>query len=335
MGAAPAQLSPNATEVTVFFATDRNPLPPTGDSALFGSLRSEAGALHLGECRISIPKIHRTGRLERPSIFRLEVREDPEKHIILNHTLSLDEQAFLDRVRARIALSPSRDAFLFVHGYNVSFASAARRTGQMAFDLHFAGAPIFYSWPSQGHGDDYLKDETNIAWSTPHFQRFLTLLAHQTGVQRLHLIAHSMGNRAVCDALRSLTLDPNTSLHLTHLVLAAPDIDAATFAELAATLGRLSTRITLYQSSNDKALQVSRQLHGNPRAGEPILVLPGLDTIDASAIDTDFLGHSYFSDNWPLLSDIFNLLSTDAAPASRFGLSAQTHASGTYYAFRP
>ena len=335
MGAAPAPPPANATEVTVFFATDRNPLPTTGDSTLFGSLRSDAGALHLGQCRVSIPKLHRTGRLERPSIFRLEVREDPEKHIVLNHTLTLDEQTFLTRVRARIAASPTRDAFLFVHGYNVSFDSAARRTGQMAFDLHFAGAPIFYSWPSYGHGDDYLKDETNVAWTAPHLQRFLTLLARHSGVQRLHLIAHSMGNRAVIDALRSLTLDPSTSLHLTHLVLAAPDIDAATFAELAGTLARLSARITLYQSSNDKAIQASHRLHGNPRAGEPILVLPGLDTIDASAVDTDFLGHSYFSDNWPLLSDIFNLLSTDAAPSARFGLSAQTHASGTYYAFRP
>lgn len=143
-----------------------------------------------------------------------------------------------------------------------------------------------------------------------------------------------MGNRAVCEALKNLSHDPQSQLQLSHLVLAAPDIDADTFAELAGTLQRLSKRVTLYESSNDRAIHASKRLHGNPRAGEPLLVLPGLDTIDASAIDTDFLGHSYFSDNWPLLSDLHALISRDEAPGSRFGLQATQHASGTYYVFR-
>jgi esterase/lipase superfamily enzyme len=96
-----------------------------------------------------------------------------------------------------------------------------------------------------------------------------------------------------------------------HLVLAAPDIDADTFKELAAAFQKLSGRVTLYESSKDKALQASRKVHGNPRAGEPLLIIPGMDTIDASASDTDFLAHSYFSDNWPLLSDIHSLLFKD------------------------
>jgi hypothetical protein len=65
------------------------------------------------------------------------------------------------------------------------------------------------------------------------------------------------------------------------------------------------------------------------------MVIPGLDTIDASAIDTDFLSHSYFSDNWPLLSDIYSILGFDKAPAERFGLAEMTHTQGRYYAFRP
>jgi esterase/lipase superfamily enzyme len=36
-----------------------------------------------------------------------------------------------------------KDAFVFIHGYNVSFEDAARRTGQFAYDLKFVGAPIF------------------------------------------------------------------------------------------------------------------------------------------------------------------------------------------------
>jgi esterase/lipase superfamily enzyme len=35
-----------------------------------------------------------------------------------------------------------------------------------------------------------------------------------------------MGNRTVCEALRALSYDASLQLNLTHLVLAAPDIDA-------------------------------------------------------------------------------------------------------------
>jgi hypothetical protein len=35
-----------------------------------------------------------------------------------------------------------------------------------------------------------------------------------------------------------------------------------------------------------RALRLSKQFHGYPRAGEAIIVLPELDTIDASAVDT-------------------------------------------------
>jgi hypothetical protein len=79
---------------------------------------------------------------------------------------------------------------------------------------------------------------------------------------------------------------------------------------------------------------VSRTVYGYPRAGEPLLIIPGLDAIDASAIDTDFFGHSYFSDNWPLLSDIHTILFKDDPSASRFGLKEMAHADGEYYAFK-
>jgi esterase/lipase superfamily enzyme len=323
----------NASVVRVFYATDRMQVVGKGDPR-YDHGRSTSGQISYGECAISIPRVHKLGKLETPSILRLEFSPDPEKHIVLQEVRNLEESIFLERVAASVAKSAAKEAFIFIHGYKVSFEDAARRTGQIAFDLHFVGAPIFYSWPSNGKLADYLKDETNITWSTPHFQRFLSLLSQHSGAKRIHIIAHSMGNRAVCDALKALSYDPNINLRFNHLLLAAPDIDADTFRELAATLQRLSDRITLYESSKDKAIQASKKIHGNPRAGEPLLIIPGLDTIDASAIDTDFLGHSYFSDNWPLLSDIHSILFKDDPPGARFGLMEMQHPDGKYYAFR-
>jgi esterase/lipase superfamily enzyme len=324
---------PDATAVRVFYATDRLQLPKLTGGVQYSKQRSLMGSVHYGKCEVSIPASHKVGKLETPSILRLEFRPDPKKHIILTKTDSLEEEEFFTQVNASVSRSTTKDTFVFIHGYNVSFEDAARRTGQMAYDLDFVGAPVFYSWPSNGKVADYPKDETNITWSTPHFQRFLKLMSERSGAERIHIIAHSMGNRAVCDALRALSY-ANPYLTFSHVVLAAPDIDAETFQELAETLQLISGRITLYESSKDKALSASKRIHGNPRAGEPLLVIPGLDTIDASEIDTDFLGHSYFSSNWPLLSDIHAILSDDKPPAGRFGLKPMEHKDGRYYAFR-
>jgi esterase/lipase superfamily enzyme len=324
----------NASLVRVYYATDRLKIHDWSDGPQYNFERSQLGKLQYGECTISIPKIHKMGKLESPSLLKLEFRPNPEKHIVLTYTKSLEEEAYFEHVRASIAKSAKKEAFVFVHGYNVSFEDAARRTGQIAFDLGFIGAPIFYSWPSNDKVADYIKDETNITWSTPHFQRFLTLLSQNSGAKRIHIIAHSMGNRAVCDALKALSYDPSNSVKFNHLVLAAPDIDAETFQELAATLQGLAARVTLYESSKDKALFASKTIHGNARAGEPLLIIPGLDTIDASLIDTDFLGHSYFSESWPLLSDIHSLLFNDEPASQRFGLTKIDSKDGKYYAFR-
>jgi esterase/lipase superfamily enzyme len=330
---APAQ-DPNLSYVRVFYSTDREETIQFGVGPQYGPGRSKDAVLHYGECEISIPKTHKLGMLESPSILRLEFKPDPQKHIVLASIESLEEQAFLTAVADAVEESATREAFVFVHGYNVMFADAVRRTGQIAFDLNFVGAPILYSWPSNGRVEDYTFDETNAQWSQDHFKRFLCLLAQHVTAAKIHVIAHSMGNRVVCGALKELSLQADNPVALSQIVLAAPDMDADTFKELAAMLAGLSKGVTLYQSSKDKALLASKKIHGNPRAGEPVLVIPGLDSIDASLVDTDFLGHGYFADTWALLSDIHALLANAEPAARRVGMVTRQTADGAYYAFR-
>jgi esterase/lipase superfamily enzyme len=324
----------NLSYMRVFYSTDREQVTLPGLPPGYGPGRSKDGELHYGECEISIPKTHKQGKLESPSIMRLEFSPDPQKHIVLASIESLEEEAFLKTVSDAVEASESREAFVFVHGYNVKFEDAARRTGQIAFDLNFVGAPIFYSWPSNGRAEEYTFDETNAQWSQDHFKRFLCLLAQHVAAAKIHVIAHSMGNRVVCGALKELSLQADNPVALSQIVLAAPDMDADTFKELAAMLGRLSKNVTLYQSSKDKALMASKRIHGNPRAGEPVLVIQGMDTIDASSVDTDFLGHGYFADTWALLSDIHALLANAEPAARRVGMEIRQTAAGAYYAFR-
>ena len=99
--------------------------------------------------------------------------------------------------------SSEKDAFVFVHGFNVTFAEAARRTAQLAHDLGFNGAPILYSWPSRATLVGYVGDQDDAELTAGNLRRFLYKIVAESGARRIHLIAHSMGNRALTYALRA------------------------------------------------------------------------------------------------------------------------------------
>jgi RNA polymerase sigma factor (sigma-70 family) len=323
--------------VDIFFGTDRLRSGKASWPSFYGSGRAPAGILSTGTCRVSIPTTseRRVGTLSRPTGLRRLLPEDPRLHVILHSISVLSEDEFFHQLREATCRSKKKDAFVFVHGYNVSFHDAALRTAQLAADLKFQGAPILYSWPSNGTSNAYLKDETNVEWTAPHFKSFLDVIVARSGAERIHIIAHSMGNRAVCNALK-VAIDHrggDLNAKLQYVILAAPDIDAETFEELANVIQSSCQRITLYASSKDKALQASRAVHGYKRAGEPLVVIAGLDTIDASTVDTDFLSHSYFSSHRHLLNDVYGIFD-DRLPADRFDLQQVSSEKGTYYVFR-
>lgn len=326
----------------VFFATDRNLTGKSAVSEKFGTEPDPSERLHLGECLISIPRDHRMGELEGPSIVKLEFSSDPEKHVTL---LSVDDEGqplFFRRVADSVSHSQRKELFVFVHGFNTTFEDAARRTAQIAYDLAFDGPAIVYSWPSQGRISlvAYNMDGTNAELTVPRLEKFLQDLVRQSGATTIHLIAHSMGNRPLTIALRQMAIRgaAKTIPRFNQVVLMAPDINVSVFKQLAPEIRQSSERITLYASSRDEALRVSSDFAGYPRAGQggsAIVVVPGVDSIDASAVDTSALGlfHQYYADNSTVLSDLFHVLK-DEPPKDRFGLKREVGSAGVYWVFR-
>lgn len=324
------------TLVPVYFGTDRKQNLTKGKIA-FGTLRDPDGELHLGRCHVAIPTAHTMGELESPKWYRLEFRKDPSKHLMLWDTQLLEPNDFYQDLRRQVRSSPEKDAFVFIHGFNVSFEDAVRRTGQMAHDLSFRGAAILFSWPSRGSINKYFADEATIESSIAHFQRFLDEVMRRSGAEAVHIIAHSMGNRALLRALQGLAVRKQKP-RIHNVVLAAPDVDKQVFEQIAKAIYTLPKRITLYASSRDKAIRMSKKIHDAPRAGESgenLVVLPFLDTVDASNVDTDFLGHSYAMGDRFVLGDVFELLSKGTEPAKRYGLQKIAAAlAGFYWEFR-
>ncbi len=232
--------------------------------------------------------------MESESIFRFEFKEDPDKHIVLSRTLRLSPTDFDQRLQQRLD-SDGNNLLVFIHGYNVSFEDAARRTAQLAYDIDFPGAPLFYSWPSQSNWYEYQKDKKNIQLSVPHIKGFLLRLAETSGADSIHVIAHSMGNVGLTDALADI--DASMPPLLNQVVLAAPDIDADLFRnQIAPRIVGKAQQFTLYASDHDLALKASRYFNAGIRAGETAanLEIPGIKIIDATGLDTSLFGHTYY-----------------------------------------
>ncbi|MGW3630996.1 alpha/beta hydrolase [Streptomyces sp. NPDC005122] len=324
--------------VPVMYATDR--AAQTTAATAETSYGAERGQLTYGDARVGIPDDHRTGAVEKSRLWHLGFRRDPAKFATLGATTTSSAEDFVHLARKRLDECENRQALLFVHGYNVTFHDAAIRAAQIAYDLNFTGIPMLYSWPSKGTVGGYLADQNSVTRSVPYFQEFLRRVLSETGVGEVHILAHSMGNRLLTEALADFdtTALPQGSGRLGQVMFAAPDVDAEVFRQRLPRIVRQAAGCTLYASSADRALNASQSLAAAARAGQAgagIVVAPGLDTIDASALDTGLMGHSYVGDHKSVLSDVYGLLGQSLPPAKRFGLASLPHADGTYWSFQP
>jgi esterase/lipase superfamily enzyme len=329
--------------VNVFYATDRNSTS-SSETTTYGEGRGDR--TRYGICKVTIPKRHKKGHVESAGFFRRLFRLKPQasKEIVLQRPIELPQADFYNALRSDVRKARSRKIFLYVHGFATSFVDAARRTAQLKFDLGYGGVPMMYSWPSKGVISQraYRYDETNVELTIPHVGSFLQEVAMNSGAEHIDLIAHSMGNKVLANAIAGLPPPESDKVTFNNVVLTAPDIDLEVLRDnLVPKLKKYSTRLTLYASSNDRALAFSRSMHGGlRRAGdsEPdILVADGLDSVDVSAIDTYFFSarHSYFGDNRTVIQDLFLLLDKGSAPADR-NLQAKPDAQHpTFWIFPP
>ncbi len=311
--------------VDVYYATDR---ARTGDADPGTFYGYDRGTLELGVATVTIPLKHTPGVVEAPSIWRLEFSASPAKHVILQSVTPVKSDQFYTRLNAEFEDGKKSEAFVFVHGFNVRFDAATKRAAQIAYDMEYDGVPIVYSWPSRGSTISYIADTAVVQLSARRLTRFLNDLVERSGAQTIHLVAHSMGNRALTEALELMALrrgvQSGDAPAFGQVLFAAPDVDADLFAEIIPTIRPLARRMTLYASESDWALVTSRKLHGDmPRAGQggaDTLALPLVDSIDMTVLGEDMLAHSYFAGDSSALTDMMALFWRNAEPFSRCGL---------------
>lgn len=116
------------------------------------------------------------------------------------------EGSFHSELRETLSQSAAKDVFVFVHGFNVTLNQAVARAAQVSEDMPFHGAVVAFSWQSTGKARAYLNDEK---LAERHFWSLAELLVglrnNLDSDVRIHLLAHSMGNRVALRALGALT----------------------------------------------------------------------------------------------------------------------------------
>jgi esterase/lipase superfamily enzyme len=340
----PPKPSGTPQKVELFYVTDRKEAgePQTSKEkratrqSQYAPDRASEGELSFGLLTACVPGNHQIGENLRatPGFGCGEIPG------VTPGAVSQERDEFFRAIAARLEPMQRKQIFVFVHGYDFEFDEAALWAAQLKSDLGFSGVAIFYSWPSLASRLRYSADENNAEWSTSHLERFLEELAARAPGSAVHLIAHSLGCRALLRALDGIAKEKSEApvRMFAQIIFAAPDVDADVFRQLSPAAVQLSQRVTLYTSERDRALGTSGHLHGYPRAGDAeydLVLLPGVDTIDATAVSDSRLHHDYFLDRREMLSDIFQLLENGTPPESRFALRRMEVKAGVYWRIAP
>jgi esterase/lipase superfamily enzyme len=322
--------------VPLFFGTNRKAQPESGFS---GELVQD---LTVGLAHVTIPlRKHKTGRIEKPHWWTLFPESDREHRFLnLTHVETLPPPEFCSKLESAVGAPATRELLIFLHGFNVTFEEAALRAAQISHDMAFQGVVVLFSWPSLGTClpsaaalFPYGADEERAGASAERLAEFLRLIENGP-FDRVHLMAHSMGSRVLLSGLADNSR--TSALRLGHVAFVAADVYVDSFeSKWLKFQSADALSATSYASKGDLALAISNRLHNANRVGlirEIPYSTTGLETIDASAVSTSFLGHGDFAEKRSLLTDIGLLLRKNLSAADR-GLHPVSNKEKTYWEF--
>lgn len=256
----------------------------------------------------------------------------------------------------QLQVAPSGEVVLYIHGFNETFKTAADTMGELCHYLGREHACGIFTWPASARGNFLIFCVTtteSATFAVDHLTKTIRMIGATPGVERVHLIAHSLGTGLLVEALRELAIEsyatgvePLDSFKLGNVILASPDMgtDVAeqsmqVFTSNPDRITRWSKpyqpeafdgRWTVYASPKDLALSVSRILfRSNARLGQVNLDALAEEEVDAMYREharfdiivyrgkrTDWFGHGYFYTNPPVSPDLIQMIRYGVEPGA-------------------
>lgn len=316
-----------------------------GNGLTYEELKEKsAQSIRMTPVPISIAKCEPAGKF--PDTPWLEKVGDAWQWVGKNEeALRLESEKLHTLVGEKLELTPRKEAYVYIHGFNNDFDLAAMVIAQLWHYCGREGVPIAYTWPAGTSLSvrAYNYDRESGEFTNFHLKSFIEALATTPGLERIHLIAHSRGTDVLITALRELHIKYTAAakgdytatareLRLGNVILAAPDIDLdVALQRLAAErVDRACRRLTIYTSPEDMALGLAKWLFDSvvrvgtlgtldlPEDVPDLAAVPGIDLVDTRVV-SDFVGHAYFYTNPAACSDIIMLLRYDRSPGEKNG----------------
>ena len=299
---------------TVPFLTLRNKTGSEKASEYFGG---ERDTMHAGICELERTPLNSLKTIAERAPFHI-----PDEIVKVDAITELSVEDFWQRVESA---SNNQAPVLYMHGFYISFERGCRRALILKESLGLEGRFMLFSWPSDGEILNYTHDESDLYWSVYPFREVLTDMINRFGKGNVNVVAHSLGTRGV---MLALVLLAQTQKHdeplINNVVLIAPDIDAGIFRQYLPLIRPLVQNMTVYVSSNDSPLILSRQVHGYPRlgeAGEHLEGLADIEIIDLSDIPIRApSGHVYHLYQSLVTEDLNQLINRNKPAAQRKNL---------------
>ena len=341
-------------EVPVYFATNRKRATTLGKVEFTGD---RADALAFGYANVWVPE--QAANPPRSAQAELSPSEETTavQRLIIRSVTVMPQADVVQWARATLGRAHlhRKEALVFVHGFNVSFKNSLLRTAQIAYDLNFDGPVFLFTWPSRGGEGTlgslmtlryYPYDLESADLTVNYLVDFLAHVVAATEADKIHLIAHSMGNRPLLQALEKLKLMGSAAgtFKVGEVVMASPDVEVDRFKQLVAAVYDPRGGMTLYASTRDWALRASQWVWGaGPRAGyvstDGPLITNGVDSIDVSAAGANpfELNHDVYVSSPAIFKDMRIMLQRGLRPPDQrtqdFILTPAT-TGGSYWVYR-
>ncbi|WP_200893647.1 alpha/beta hydrolase [Rhizobium nepotum] len=290
---------PKTTQVDMLVATTRQ---PSGDPAtLFNGERSSKP--YMTDVAVSIPPKREAGTVQWPKRLPANPATDfAVTRVRQIRTVPEGRAWFRQHIEDGHAL-------VFIHGFNNRYEDSVFRLAQIVHDSGMKATPILFTWPSRAELTGYEYDKESTNYSRTALEQSLRVLAQDSAVKDITILAHSMGTWLAMESLRQMGIrDGHVDAKIQNVILASPDIDIQVFAKQYVEMGNPKPKFTIFVSQDDWALAASSFITGNvSRLGaidpskEPYrsrLEKAGITAIDLTKVNTgDSLHHGKFAES--------------------------------------
>ena len=279
------------------------------------------------------------------------------EEIKLEQVRLLDQSKFIAEIRRQVQASPLRSLLINVHGFRERFPSALRKTAFLSYVLDIDSPILSFDWPgNQGSTPrGYLRAQRVAGESGAELARTIELIIRQVQPDRLWLVANSMGAEVVVNAFSHLYREADLAdaqTEIENVILTAPDVDKTEFDnQFKQEIRALAGSLTVYVSSNDRALLMSRLINRGRRLGESTLnprnpnqfeaaaavfdlIEPGeelISLVDVTPVNRTRNFHTFSLETPEFFDDLYLRLVNPAMPRSRREYRMETPAGRVYW----